>query len=67
MIRSLLKSLILALVGASLLSMGAIFIWLGVHEYLVRFLTKEASWLLVGSLSILIGIALILFASPKHR
>ncbi|MEM4245675.1 MAG: hypothetical protein QW390_00080 [Candidatus Bathyarchaeia archaeon] len=67
LIRGLLKSLIFALVGASLLSMGAIFIWLGVYEYLLKFLAKEAAWILVGALSIILGLVLIVAASPRRR
>ena len=65
-IRQFFKTLALVLVGVSLVSIGMIFIWLGVYEYLTQFLAKWLAWLIVGVISILLGIVLALSAMSRR-
>lgn len=58
----LLRIILLALVGAIVLVVGSIFLWVGFYYYLAKFLESWIACFIVGLISMLLGLILLLAA-----
>lgn len=58
----LLRIIVLALIGTIILAAGAVFLWIGFYYYLSSFLEPWIAWLMVGLISMLLGLVLLLAA-----
>lgn len=59
--------IIYIIAGSVFVILGILFLLLGVSEYLTLYMSKHFSWLLTGTISLLVGIIIILVSMNRTR
>lgn len=66
-INEILKIIIKSIAGAILASVGLIFLFIGIVNFLDKFIERWLSWIITGLIVILIGSIIILSAIRKNK
>lgn len=64
-VSELIKTFLKAMIGGLLAVIGVLFIWIGFVNYLSIYLSKWASWMVTGAVSLLIGLLIMILTIPR--